>query len=79
MKGIIFNLVKEVVTDLHGADAWDAVLVLTYRSDRRLCALAEGFLLGAAPHFGEQAHLTHLRCMHEDDDRCVIRCRFTPA
>ena len=26
MKGIIFNLVEEVVTTAHGADAWDAVL-----------------------------------------------------
>src|SRR5438445_13110384 len=26
MKGIIFNLVEEVVTTAHGPDAWDAVL-----------------------------------------------------
>ena len=57
----------------------DDVLVVTYRSDRRLCALAEGFLLGAAPRFGEQALLTHIRCMHEGDDHCAISCRFAPA
>ncbi|MDH3680176.1 MAG: heme NO-binding domain-containing protein [Acidimicrobiia bacterium] len=27
MKGVVFNVVEEVVTELHGGDAWDDVLV----------------------------------------------------
>jgi hypothetical protein len=56
-----------------------ACLVLRYRSARRLCALAEGFILGAARYYGEEASLDQQRCMHRGDDRCVIRCAFTPA
>jgi hypothetical protein len=128
VKGIIFNLVEEVVSQAHGDDAWDAVLDaahldgsytslgsypdsdleqlteaaaklypgvvvpdfdfeseapdvlrLGYRSQRRLCALAEGFVIGAAAHYGETVELEQLTCMHRGDDRCVIRCRFRPG
>lgn len=61
-----------------GFDASDPeVLVVEYRSARRLCALAEGFLHGAAAHFGEQAQLHHEQCMHDGHASCVIRCEFT--
>jgi hypothetical protein len=56
-----------------------AYLLLGYRSARRLCALAEGFIIGAAHYYGEEASLDQQRCMHRGDDRCVIRCAFTPA
>lgn len=55
------------------------VLVVTYRSSRKLCALAEGFLAGAATHYGQTVHLQHDQCMHEGHDSCVIRCAFTAA
>jgi hypothetical protein len=55
------------------------VLVLTYRSARKLCPLAEGFLIGAATHFGERVELGHDRCLLDGDDRCVISCRFLAA
>jgi predicted hydrocarbon binding protein len=48
-------------------------LVLGYRSDRKLCSLAEGLIEGAADHFGETANLKHERCMANGDDKCVIR------
>ena len=55
------------------------VLVITYDSARKLCALAEGFLAGAATHYGQTAELQHTQCMHDGHDRCVIRCRFHAA
>lgn len=54
-------------------------LVLTYESGRKLCALAEGFLLGAADHYHERVALHHEQCMHHGAPSCVIHCRFTPA
>jgi len=54
----------------------DGSLLLGYRSQRQLCALAEGFILGAAGHYGEDVALTQLRCMLRGDDKCVIRCAF---
>jgi hypothetical protein len=52
-------------------------LVLGYRSERRLCGLARGFIAGAATHFGEEAAVDEPFCMLRGDDRCEIRCRFT--
>lgn len=53
----------------------DGSLLMTYRSPRRLCALAHGFIEGAARHFGEALHVDHLECMHRGDPAC--RCRIT--
>jgi hypothetical protein len=60
-------------------DSDPACLVVGYRSPRKLCALAEGFIVGAARHFGEEATLDQPRCLNRGDDRCIIRCTFTPA
>jgi hypothetical protein len=60
-------------------DSDPATLVLTYDSARKLCALAEGFLLGAAHHYRETVDLRHERCMHDGAPTCVIHCRFVAA
>ena len=36
-----------------------------YRSPRKLCGLAHGFILGAGDHYGETLTVEHLKCMHE--------------
>lgn len=51
-------------------------LVIGYNSQRKLCALAEGFMQGAAGHFGEQADIRQSQCMHEHADKCVFHVRF---
>ena len=56
-------------------DEPDGALMMTYRSPRRLCALAHGFIEGAAVHFGESLGVDHLSCMHKGDAEC--RCRIT--
>ena len=53
-----------------------AVLVMTYRSPRRLCAFAEGLVLGAADRFGETATVTQSACMHRGDPACVLHLAF---
>lgn len=52
------------------------VLVMRYHSARRMCSFAEGLLLGAADHFGEEALIEHPRCMHRGDAECELRIRF---
>lgn len=54
-------------------------LVMTYRSPRKLCALARGFIAGSAQYYGEVAVIDQALCMHRGDDRCELRCRFTKA
>ncbi|MDH4584245.1 heme NO-binding protein [Pseudomonas sp. BN415] len=56
-------------------DEPEGTLIMTYRSPRRLCALAHGFIEGAAVHFGETLGVDHLTCMHRGDVEC--RCRIT--
>lgn len=54
-------------------------ITLGYRSERRLCQLAEGFIVGSARHFGEAAAIDQPECMHRGDAQCLIHCRFTAA
>jgi hypothetical protein len=58
-----------------GADA----LVITYHSARKLCALAEGFILGAAGHYGEEVAVEQPECMHHGAPECVLRCSISPG
>ena len=60
-------------------DGDDGSLIIGYQSHRRLCALAEGFIAGAAIHFGERVALRQDTCMLESDDRCTIVCHFEAA
>jgi len=50
----------------------DESLVIGYRSPRKLCGLAHGFILGAADHYGETLTVRHLECMNEGSQRCLI-------
>lgn len=52
------------------------VLLIDYRSKRKLCSLAEGFVEGAADHYREQVTMDQSRCMNRGDDRCVLRLSF---
>lgn len=51
-------------------------LVMDYRSSRRLCAFAEGLLLGAGDHFGQTVAVAQSECMNRGDDRCLIAIDF---
>lgn len=52
------------------------VLVMTYRSQRKLCALAEGLIDGAAAQFDETVHIHHPECMHRGDAACRLELTF---
>jgi heme-NO-binding protein len=55
----------------------DGVIVMGYKSPRKLCAFAEGLLQGAADHYGETLALEQPQCMNRGDDRCVLEIAFT--
>lgn len=57
----------------------DSEVVVQYDSPRRLCALAEGFIAGAAHHYGEDVTVEQPSCMHRGDPSCLLHCRFLPA
>jgi len=53
-------------------------LVIGYNSERKMCALAEGFMQGAATFYHEQADISQSQCMHHGADKCVFEVRFRP-
>lgn len=67
------------VFDVDESDRRVDRIVLGYRSQRQLCALAEGFVLGAAAEFGETCSVRQDACMHRGDELCLIEATFAPA
>ncbi len=58
-------------------DTGETGITLGYASARRLCALAEGFIGGAAARYGEVVAIEQPVCMLRDDSRCVLVCSFS--
>jgi len=52
------------------------VLVMEYHSARKLCALAEGLIEGAAAHFDEAVGIVHPLCQHRGDVSCRLELTF---
>jgi Haem-NO-binding len=52
------------------------VLVMNYRSKRKLCSLVEGFTEGAATHYNETVSIQHPLCMHRGDECCRLEFSF---
>jgi Haem-NO-binding len=55
------------------------VLLMGYRSPRKLCLLAEGFTEAAAAHYGETLAFVHLQCVSRGDEKCLFQISFTPT
>src|SRR5262245_21330283 len=53
-------------------------MIVGYQSPRRLCALAEGFIEGAADHYRDTVTLEQTTCMLRGDERCTIQVTFGP-
>ncbi len=47
-------------------------LMISYTSERQLCRLLEGLVLGSAAHYGELVALEEIQCMHRGDPGCVF-------
>jgi predicted hydrocarbon binding protein len=47
-------------------------VVIVYRSQRRLCALARGIVRGVAQQYGEQVEVREETCMHRGAPSCEI-------
>lgn len=65
--------VPEFDFDTSSAD----VLVMDYRSKRRMCGFAEGLIHGSADWFGERVELRQPTCMNRGGEKCSIEIRAT--
>ena len=63
----------------HMREAEDGSLMMDYRSSRRMCALAQGFVEGAAAHYGETVEFEHDACVERGDAKCVFKIRWPVA
>lgn len=54
----------------------DGSLLVRYNSARRLCALAEGFIHGAAAFYHERVEIRQPHCMHDGALECVFNVKF---
>ena len=85
LNDVIHPEVRKLHAEARPPDFWfetpDAGLVVHYRSERRLCSLAEGMMQGAATYFGETISCRHDACMHHGAAHCTMTCTFdrTPA
>ncbi len=50
---------------------------LVYRSKRKLCAVAEGLLAGAAAHYGQSVAMKHTHCVHKGEEDCRWHLTFS--
>ena len=51
-------------------------LSMGYRSPRKLCALAEGLIEGAADQFEETVSIAQSSCMNRGDEKCTLVISF---
>jgi hypothetical protein len=56
----------------------EEVLVMGYRSARKMCAFAEGLLLGAGDVYGERVTIVQPLCMNRGDDHCRLEISTAP-
>jgi hypothetical protein len=54
-------------------------LEMDYRSTRNMCALAQGFVEGAAAYYCEEVVFQHTACVADGADRCRFTIDWMPA
>jgi len=47
-------------------------VLVSYTSERGLCRLLEGLVLGTAEHYGEHVVVEEIQCMRQGDPGCVF-------
>lgn len=54
----------------------DGRLLMHYQSERMLCPLLKGLILGVSAHFDEQVEVKETACMSNGDSRCTMEVTF---
>jgi hypothetical protein len=57
----------------------NGAVLMDYRSTRKLCALAQGFIEGAAAHYGETVDFQHASCVEQGHGHCSFRISWAAA
>ncbi len=54
----------------------DGRLLMRYWSERKLCAVLRGLILGVGVYFGEELEVRETACMHKGDPQCIMEVTF---
>ncbi len=54
----------------------DGRLLIHYRSERSLCAVLYGMILGVGIHFDEELQVKETTCMNNGDPQCIMEVTF---
>lgn len=65
-----------IVPEFGFATSESRALGMDYYSPRKLCAFAEGLLLGAGDHYGETVSIEQPTCMNRGDQQCHLEITF---
>lgn len=57
---------------LHVRPLGELGVLVSYTSERGLCALLEGLVRGTAAHYGDEVVIEEIQCMHHGDPGCVF-------
>ena len=81
LNDVIHPEVRKLHADTNPPEFWFDTptpdgLVVHYRSERGLCALAEGMIAGTGAHYGQAVSVDQVACMHEGSDNCVLDVTF---
>jgi hypothetical protein len=57
---------------LHVHPLRDIGVLVSYTSERKLCPLLEGLVLGTAAHYGDEVVVEEIQCMRHSDPGCVF-------
>lgn len=75
---------KQVTKNIHNArpphfefeELPDSRLLMHYRSDRRLCAVMRGLIMGVGIHFDEELQVKEISCMANGAPQCTMEVSF---
>ncbi len=54
----------------------DGRLLMHYKSERRLCPVLRGLILGVGLNFGQNLQVNEIACMNKGDDQCTMEIIF---
>lgn len=57
-------------------DGEGGALTMGYSSSRKMCDLAHGFITGSAKLFCEDVTISHVGCMNDGADECLLELRW---
>lgn len=60
-------------------DTGENTLTMIYRSERKMCYVAEGMIQGVCDHYDTKVDIAHTTCLLEGDDCCTLELIFTPS